>query len=138
LDREKEDRELNQEENLASLNQSLASEVTKAVSSHVEKMEMKVEMLSLKFSEGKALLDLERKDRDLIQSKCANQIENLSLKYANEKLALELKVGKLEQEIKDLKKETQDRENALKQEFNEIVSKSLVEFKNELMNEARP
>jgi hypothetical protein len=111
-------------------------------------MEMKVEMLSLKFSEGKALLDLERKDREFIQSKCANQIENLSLKYANEKLSSDFEIAKLKQEnekleqkINDLKKETQDRENALKQEFdktiNEIVSKRLVEFKNELMNEAR-
>jgi hypothetical protein len=90
-----------QQENLASLNQSVASEVTKAVSSQVEKMEMKVEMLSLKFSEGKALLDLERKDRELIQSKCANQIENLSL-------AMELKVGKLEQENEKLKQEIID------------------------------
>jgi hypothetical protein len=66
LDREKEDRELNQEENLTSFKQILASEITKAVSSHVEKMEMKVEMLSLIFSEVKALLDLERKDGELI------------------------------------------------------------------------
>jgi hypothetical protein len=126
-----------QQENLASLNQSLGSEVTKAVSS-VEKMEMKVEMLSLKFSEAKALLDLDRKDRELTQAKCANQIESLSLKYANEKLAMELKVGKLEQEINDLKKVSQDRENTLKQEFdetiNEMISQRLVQFKNELMD----
>jgi hypothetical protein len=45
---------------------------------------------------------------------------------------------KLKQEINDLKKEAQDRENALKQEFNEINSKRLADFKNELMDEARP
>jgi hypothetical protein len=117
LDRENEDRELNQEENLASLNQSLASEVTKALSSQVEKMEMKVEMLSLKFSEGKALLDLGRKDRELVQSKCAN-----------DKLARDFEIAKLKQEIKDLKEESQDQEDALKQKFNEIISKRLAEF----------
>jgi hypothetical protein len=117
LDREKEDRELSQKESLSSLNQILASEVTKAVSSHVEKMEMKVEILSLKFSEAKALLDLERKDRELVQSKCAN-----------DKLATDFEIAKLKQEINDLKKESQDQENALKQEFDEILSKRLEEF----------
>jgi hypothetical protein len=127
LDRGKEDRELNQEKNLSSLKQILASEVTKAVSSHVAKMEMKVEILSLKFSEAKARLDLERKDRELIQSKCAN-----------DKLAGDLEIAKLKQEIKYLKKESQDRENALKQEFNEIMSKKLAEFDFKHKNVARP
>ncbi len=109
------------------MNQNLASEVTKAVSSHVEKMEMKVEILSLKFSEAKALLDLERKDRELIQSKCAN-----------DKLARDFEIAKLKQEINDFKKESQDQENALKQEFNEIISKRLEEFEFRHKNEARP
>jgi hypothetical protein len=126
LDREKEDRELSLEENFASFKQSLASEVTKAVLSHVEKMEMKVEMLSLKFSEAKALLDLERKDRELIQSKCAN-----------DKLASDFEIAKLKQEIKVLKKESQDRENVLKQEFDEIISKKLKELEFKFKNEAR-
>jgi hypothetical protein len=125
LDREKEDRELNQEKNLSSWKQSLASEVTKAVSSHVAKMEMKVEILSLKFSEAKALLELERKDRELIQSKCAN-----------DKLARDFEIAELNQEIIDLKKESQDQEDALKLEFEEIISKKLAEFKHK--NEARP
>jgi hypothetical protein len=112
-----------QQKNLASLNQSVASKVAKAVSSHFEKMEIKVEILSLKFSEAKALLDLERKDRELIQSKCAN-----------EKSVLELKVGKLEQAISDLKKESQDRENTLRQEFVEIISKKLEEFEFKFSN----
>jgi hypothetical protein len=90
-----------------------------------------VETLSLQ-------LALEMKNHELTRSKC----QNLWLKYTNEKLALERENEKLKQEIIDLKKETQDRENALKQEFdktiNEIVSKRLVQFKNELMNEARP
>jgi hypothetical protein len=81
-------------------------------------------------------LALERKNHELTQSKCTNQIEILSLKHANEKLLMENE--KLKQEIIDLKKETQDRENALKLEFNEIISKRLAEFKNELRNEARP
>jgi hypothetical protein len=112
-----------QQKNLASLNQSVASKVAKAVSSHFEKMEIKVEILSLKFFEAKALLDLERKDRELIQSKCAN-----------EKSVLELKVGKLEQAISDLKKESQDRENTLRQEFVEIISKKLEEFEFKFSN----
>jgi hypothetical protein len=72
-------------------------------------------------------LDLERKDRELIQSKCAN-----------DKLAGDFEIAKLKQEIKDLKKESQDRENALKQEFAEIISKKLEEFKSKHKNEARP
>jgi hypothetical protein len=47
-------------------------------------------------------------------------------------------IKKLKQEINDLKKESQDRENALKQEFNEINRKRLADFKNELMDETRP
>jgi hypothetical protein len=116
-----------QQENLPSLKQSVASEVTKAVSSHLEKMEMKVEMLSLKFSELKARLELERKDRELVQLKCAN-----------DKLASDFEIAKLKQEIKDLKEESQDRENALKREFNEIISKRLAEFEFKFKNEARP
>jgi hypothetical protein len=126
LDREKEDRESKQEKNLSSLKQSLASEVTKAVSTHVEKMEMKVEILSLKFSEAKSLLNLERKDRELIQSKCAN-----------DKLARDFEIAELKQEINDLKKESQDQENALKLEFDEIISQKLAEFEFKHKNEAR-
>ncbi len=126
LDREKEDRELKQEESLSSLKQSLASQVTKALSSHVAKMEMKVEILSLKFSEAKARLDLERKDRELILSKCAN-----------DKLASDFEIAELKQEIIDLKKKSQDQEDALKLEFDEIVSKKLAEFEFKHKNEAR-
>jgi hypothetical protein len=104
----------------------LASQVTKALSSHVAKMEMKVEILSLKFSEAKALLDLERKDRELILSKCAN-----------DKLASDFEIAELKQEIIDLKKKSQDQEDALKLEFDEIVSKKLAEFEFKHKNEAR-
>jgi hypothetical protein len=72
-----------------------------------------------------------------------NQVlERIQSKCADDKLASVFENEKLKQEIIDLKKETQDRENALKQEFDktidEIVSKRLVEFINELMNAARP
>jgi hypothetical protein len=115
-----------QQENLPSLNQSVASEVTKAVSSYVEKMEMKVEILSLKFSELKARLELERKDRELVQSKCEN-----------DKLARDIEIAKLKQEIKDWKKEARDREITLKLEFNEIISKKLAEFELKFKNQTR-
>jgi Leucine-rich repeat (LRR) protein len=86
---------------------------------------------------GYTVLILQSLQTNLAQE-LANISENLSLKYANEKLVLEHKVEKLEQEIKDLKKESRDRENALKQELNEIISKRLEEFELKLKNEARP
>jgi hypothetical protein len=133
------------EKTLIDFKSEIAENLTATLLANNEKAKTNVETLSLQ-------LALERKNHELTHSKCtveklaiehqakecANQIENLSLKYANGKLALEQENEKLNQEIIDLKKETQDRENALKLEFNEIVSKSLAEFKNELMNEARP
>ncbi len=97
--------------------QSLETNLTQELAKIAEKLEAKTATLNQVL--------------ELIQSKCAD-----------DKLASDFEIAKLKQEIIDLKKETQDRENALKKEFDktidEIISKRLVEFKNELMNEARP
>jgi hypothetical protein len=114
----------NHENAISEICERIAENTTQVISSQVEKLKMKMKVLTQELSEAKALM--ERKDRELDQSKCED-----------DQLALEIKVDKLEQEINDLKKESQDRENAFDKKVTEIISKKLAEFKNELMNEAR-
>ncbi len=122
-----------QHENLVSLNQSVASEVTaikKTVADFRELVRKSEDTCKAETEEVKKmvepLLDLERKDRELILSKCAN-----------DKLARDFVIAELKQEIKNLRKESQDQENALKLEFDEIISKKLEEFELKHKNEAR-
>jgi hypothetical protein len=104
---------------------------TNALSSNLEKTEGKVEILSLKFSEIKALMEVERMQWKLKEAE-----------HINEKQAMEYELKLTKQEIAEwknkvkLESERFTNENlALKQELEEkingIVDKRIEAFKNE-------
>jgi hypothetical protein len=64
-------------------------------------------------------------------------LELIQSKFAKEKLVLDNEITRMKREINDLKKASQDRENAFNKQMNEVISKRLEEFKNELLNEGR-
>jgi hypothetical protein len=110
------------------LERTFKENTTNALSSNLENTDGKVENLSLKFSEIKALMEVERMQWKLKEAE-----------HSIEKQAFELQMEKMKKEFAE-KLET--REAALKQEldekYGEMVNQKIDAFRNELMNDFRP
>jgi hypothetical protein len=119
---------------------------TNALSSNLEKTEGKVEKivenLSLKFSEIKALMEVERMQWKLKEAEHTIEKINFQLeseKFKNQKLTMELQMEKIRKEFAET---LESREAALKKEldekYGEMINQKMEAFKNELKNDFRP
>jgi hypothetical protein len=129
-----------------SFKKAIMDNMTNALSANLEKTEGKVEKivenLSLKFSEIKALMEVEKMQWKLKEAEHTIEKINFQLKsekFKNEKLAMELQIEKMKKEYAE---KLESREAELKKEldekYGEMIDQKMVAFKNELRDDFRP
>jgi mRNA-degrading endonuclease YafQ of YafQ-DinJ toxin-antitoxin module len=110
------------------LERTFKEDTTNALSSNLEKTDGKVEILSLKFSEIKALMEVERMQWKLKEAE-----------HTIEKQAFELQMEKMKMEYAEkLEAREAALEKNLAEKYGEMINQKIDAFRNELMNDFRP